>query len=492
MNYKLIFRLLSFVMVAMALALLLSLGVAALFREHLADSDARFAFAMSAGVALVLAAMFHLIGRGSETRFFRKEALCFIGTGWILASIVGALPYALVLPDSPFANALFESVSGFTTTGASVLTDLEALPRSLLFWRCLTQWIGGLGVVVLFVAILGFLGAGGKILFTHESTGRSADIEHGRVKKGVLELFCLYGALSAACLLVLRLCGMSWYDAICHAFTTVSTGGFSTRNLSIAAYSNPLIEWAIIAFMILGATNFFFLLFAVRRDWRQAKRFTEVFAYVAILAAGTLLFFLFVQAHAGRSASLHDSLRGSAFQVVAIATTTGFGSEDFTQWPLFTKMSLLALMVIGGCSASTAGGAKVARIVVAVRVGLQDVERSFRTHVVRPVMMNGKPIDDEQRNAIISYLVLLGLILLVSLPIFGFLESGHSLEGALSAVIASLFNIGPGFAEFGPMENYAGLTSPAKIYLSLLMILGRLELFAILALLAPSLWRKFS
>jgi trk system potassium uptake protein len=491
MNYKLIFRLLSFIMGALVLAFLVCLAVAYLYREDVTEPGAIFAFSLSAGIAGLLGGVFFWAGRGGETRFFRKEALCFIGVGWIVASLVGAIPYALLLPDYTTADAIFESVSGFTTTGASVLSNLEDLPRSLIFWRSLTQWIGGLGVVVFFVAILSFLGAGGKILFTHESSGRSADIEQGRVRKGVLQLFLLYMTMSAACLVALYLCGMSWYDATCHMFTTVATGGYSTRSASIAAFESPLIEWVIIFFMVLGATNFFFLLLLLRRHWGQARRFTEVYVYFGILLTATFLFFLFLEVD-GFGRDLHHSLRAAAFQVVSIATTTGFGSEDFDQWPLFTKMTLLALMVIGGCSASTAGGAKVVRLVVGLRVAVQSVELAFRTHVVRPVMINGKPIDDQTRDSIVAYIMLLTLITLLSLPVFGLFESGHTLEGAVSAVISTLFNIGPGFAEFGPTENFASLTSPTKLYLSLLMVMGRLELFAILVLLAPSLWKKFA
>lgn len=491
MNYKLIFRLLSFIMGAMSLAFLLCLAVAFIYREDVTEPGAIFAFSVSAALALVLGAIFYWASRGGETRFFRKEALCFIGLGWILASLVGAIPFALLLSEYTVADAIFESVSGFTTTGASVLTDLEQMPRSLIFWRSFTHWIGGLGVVVFFVAILSFLGAGGKILFSHESSGRSADIEQGRVRKGVRQLFFLYMSLSAACFVVLYLCGMSWYDAICHMFGTVATGGFSTRSASIAAFESPLIEWAITFFMALGGTNFFFLLLLLRRQWAQARRFTEVFAYIGIIVTATFLVFLFLEAEA-ISNDLHHSVRAAAFQVVSIVTTTGYGSEDFDQWPLFTKMALLALMVIGGCSASTAGGAKVIRVVVGIRVGIQSVERAFRTHVVRPIIINGKPIDDQTSDSIITYIMLLGLILLVSFPIFGFFESGHTLEGAVSAMVATFFNIGPGFAEFGPTASFVSLTAPTKLYLSLLMIMGRLELFAVLVLFAPSLWRKFS
>lgn len=491
MNYKLIFRLLSFIMGALAIGFLLCLAVAFIYREDVTEPGAILAFSISAAVATIGGLIFYAMGRGGDTRFFRKEALCVIGVGWVLSCLIGAVPFAFLLPDYSIADAIFESTSGITTTGASVLSDLETLPRSLIFWRSLTQWVGGLGVVVFFVAILSFLGAGGKILFTHESSGRSADIEQGRVRKGVLQLFGLYLVLSAACLLAFAACGMSWYDAVCHMFTTVATGGFSTRSASIAAFDSPLIEWVTIVFMVAGATNFFFFLLIIRGNWAQAKRMTEVFAYFGILLVSTVAVFFFLEAD-GVTSGLHHSLRAATFQVTSIMTSTGFGTEDFDKWPLFTKMALLALMVVGGCSASTAGGMKVIRLVVALRVAVQGVEKSFRTHVVRPVLVNGKPLDEQTQNSIVVYIMLLGLILLVSFPVVGFFETGHSLEGAVSAVISSFFNIGPAFAEVGPMENFSSFSSPTKLYLSLLMIMGRLELFAILVLLAPSLWKKFS
>lgn len=491
MNYKIISRLLSYIMGAMAVAFVLCITVAFIYSEEVTEPGAIRAFSLSAGIAAAFAGLLFFLSRGADTKFFRKEALCVIGTGWILASLMGALPFGMLLPEHSVADAVFESTSGITTTGASVLSNLENLPRSLIFWRSLTQWIGGLGVVVFFVAILSFLGAGGKILFTHESSGRSADIEQGRVRKGVLQIFYIYMGMSLGCVLVLHFCGMSWYDAICHMFTTVSTGGYSTRSASIAAFESPLIEWWIIFFMVIGGTNFFFILVILRRNWAQARRITEVFAYFGMLIAMTFLFFVYLEAE-GVTNGLHHSLRAAAFQVVSIATTTGFVTENFDAWPLFAKMGLLSLMVVGGCSASTAGGMKVIRIVIGFRVAVQSIERSFRTHVVRPVLINGKPIDDQTEESILVYIVLVGLILLASFPLLGLFESGHSLEGAASAVIATFFNIGPGFAEFGPAENFVHLAPVSKFYLSLLMIMGRLELFAILVLLAPSLWRKFA
>lgn len=491
MNYKIIFRLLSYIMGVMSLAFLLCLVIAFIHAEEVTEPGAIRAFLLSAAVTAGIGSLLLFLSQGANTQFFRKEALCVIGVGWLLASLVGAIPFAMLLPSYTIADAIFESTSGFTTTGASVLSNLEDLPRSLIFWRALSQWIGGMGVVVFFVAILSFLGAGGKILFTSESSGRSADIEQGRVQKGVLQLLFIYLGLTVACLVALYLCGMSWYDAICHTFTTVSTGGYSTRSGSIADFESPLIEWAIVVFMILGAVNFFFILLLLRRNWVQARRVTEVFAYLGLLVISVFLFFLYLEAE-GMTDGIHHSIRAAAFQVISISTTTGFGSEDFDAWPLFTRMALLSLMIVGGCSASTAGGMKMIRLVVAFRVAIQSVERAFRTHVVRPVIINDKPLDQQTQDSILVYVVLLGLITLVSFPLFGLFETGYSLEGAGSAVIACFFNIGPGFAEFGPTSNFVSLSAVGKLYLSLLMVMGRLELFAVLVLFAPSLWRKFA
>jgi trk system potassium uptake protein len=492
MNYKIIFRLLGYITAALSAGFLLCLGVALVYREEATEAGGFAAFFFSFLIAAALALGLLALSRHGDTRFFRKEALCVIGLGWILASLVGALPFAFLLPSYTLADAVFESTSGFTTTGASVLSDLEQLPPSLIFWRSLTQWVGGLGVIVFFVAILSFLGAGGKILFSHESSGRSADIEQGRIRQGVLQIFYIYLGMSLSCLLALHLCGMNWYDAACHMFATVSTGGYSTRSASIAAFQSPLIEWVLVFFMALGGTNFFFIILLMRRKWEQGRRNTEVCAYLAMLFCMVFLFSLYLEADGTMTENLHHSIRASAFQVVSIATTTGFGTEDFDQWPLFTKMGLLSLMVIGGCSASTSGGAKVIRLVVALKVTSQSIERAFRLRVVRPVMINGKPLDDQSKEGILNYLVLLTLITLISFPLFSIFETGHSLEGSASAVIACFFNIGPGFAEFGPTQNFVSLTSVGKLYLSLLMIMGRLELFAILALFSPSLWRKLA
>ncbi len=491
MNYRFVYRLLSFILGALGIAFLACLGVAFLHRGEPLEETAITGFQISAVIAFVAGALFYLASRGAPSRIFRKEALCLVGIGWILASLIGALPYYVILEDCTVTDAIFESTSGMTTTGASTFTNLEEMPRSLLFWRQLSQWIGGIGIVVFFVAILGYLGAGGKILFSNESTAKTADFDQGRVQSGVIRLFLLYLTLSAACCICLRAAGMDWFDAVCHTFSTVATGGFSTRSDSIAAFDSAAIEWVMIVFMILGSVSFFFFLTLLRRDWRQAMRNTEVFAYLTILmvSAAALSAVLLID---GSEENVHGTLRAAAFQVVSIASTSGFTTADYNQWPVFGRALLLALMLIGGCASSTAGGAKVIRVVVALRICLTSVEKAFRTRVVRTVMANGKPIDQGTRENILLYMTLLVLLLLGAIPVFALFEPGHTLEGCISVVISCLFNVGPGFAEIGPTETYGEVGGPAKILLSLLMIMGRIELFAILVLFSPALWRKLS
>lgn len=491
MNYPLLFRLIAFIVLAVAAAMSASLGVAFLYDEWLHWPAAIEGFVVSILVALVLGVLLRFLGRKADMRFFKKEALALIGISWILASILGSLPYYLILPDSHFSDAIFESTSGFTTTGASVFTGFESWPRSLLFWRCLTQWIGGLGVVVFFVAILGSLGASGKILFTNESSGTSTDIDAGRFQSGVLQILYFYLAISALCCLAMRFFGLSWYDAVCHTFTTISTGGFSTNSLSIQGFQNPALEWCMIVFMILGGTSFILLLRLVRGDIRAFRRNDEFKVYFMVLFVATLVLTLLRVEDRGELA-LYENLRAAAFQAVSIMTTSGFSSENFDLWQTPAKMILLALMLIGGCTSSTAGGAKVLRIVILFKVLLQNVEKSYRPNVVRPVKVNGRTLQEANRDNAIGFLTLMISILLISVVGISLIEHQESVATAFSIVYCTLFNIGPGLDQVGPASNFGFLKPVTKFFLSLLMIMGRLELYAILVLFSPSLWRKFS
>ena len=490
MNFGIIFRLLGVIVFTLAIAFLICFGVGFVPSPIPGEGEARIKFLLCAVIALILAASLFLLGRNSSHRLFRKEALCVIGLGWLFASAVGALPYVIIENDVGFVDGFFEAASGLTTTGASIFPDVEIMPRCLLFWRALSQWLGGMGVVVFFVAILGFLGAGAKILYSKEASGSTADFEQPRVQSAVLNLWLVYLGLSLACLLVFVLGGMSTYDGLCHMFAAVSTGGFSTRNASLAAFESPFLEWATSLFMTLGGTSFLLLAVVVRGRFQSLRRNSEFCAYLLILfgASAAIAQILLTS---GLSEDIHSSVRSAVFQVVSIMTTTGFATADFDRWPTFPKVFLLVLMAIGGCSASTGGGVKIARIVMAIRVLLRSVELQFRPNVVRRIHMNGKPVENETTSDVMVFLVLVGILCLMAVPLAAVFEPSLSLEATLSSVFACLFNIGPGFGEVGPTRNFSGLHDYTKVFLAMLMIMGRLELYAILVLFSPSLWRTF-
>ncbi len=491
MNYALVARLLSMILSSIGVAMLLSVGVGYLYIENTPDKKALLPFLISVVIVSILAAVLYLLGRRGGSRMFHKEALCVIGIGWILASLVGALPYFLILPDCSLIDAFFESTSGFTTTGSSVFTNLEEFPRSLLFWRCMSQWIGGLGVVVFFVAILSSVGAGAKILFSKESSGQSTEVSDSRIQSAVLIIIALYLGLSLICTLTLRILGMSWYEAVCHMFTTLSTAGFSTRSGSIGAFNSPSIDWAIICFMIIGATSFLVIIRILRRHWGEVRANTETYAYYGILLLAILLTALILfQETPG--ADLRDTFRAATFQAVSLVTTSGFTTANYDDWSPLIHVLLITFMIIGGSSGSTAGGVKVVRILVGVRVCLLNIEKAFRSRVVRSVKINGRTLTPAMEENVMSYLVLVGILCFISIPVIAFLEPQMSLKGSLSTGLAHLFNIGPGFAEVGPTHNYAFLNDYTKAFLALLMIMGRLEFYAILVLFAPSFWKRLA
>lgn len=491
MNYAILFKLQSFILGAIALAFGISFGIALIYDGRTATDLSVPGFAFSFLVAACLSVGCYVLGRTGENTLFRKEALAVIGTGWLSASCVGALPYYFIVPDMSVAGAFFESASGLTTTGASVLDNLETIPRSLHFWRALSQWMGGLGVVVFFVAVLSFLGAGAKVLFSRESSAQAADLNTSRVQDGVLRLVKLYLALSLFCAAVYWLCGLAPFEAVIHMFTTLSTGGFSTRSASIAAFSNPALEWAMILFMAIGGTSFPIMIELLRRNWRTPGTSSEVKAYYGLLLAFTVVIAAFLVIDQRQDAGLPETIRTAAFQVVSIMTTTGYATADFDQWLPVTHILLLTMMLIGGCSGSTAGGAKVIRFIVSLKTAAEHVEKAYRSRVIRPLQVNGKTLTPGEQESIVTYMVILSLMVIAGTVLVSFLEPSMSFRGIVSAMAACLFNIGPGFAEIGPTRTFAGLHAYTQVFLSFLMIMGRLELFAILVLFSPALWKRF-
>jgi trk system potassium uptake protein TrkH len=484
----------------------------------------------SIGCSLGIGAVLHWVGRKETAAILRKEALAIVGLGWLLAGVLGSLPYlfagTLRAAGEPMtvADALFESISGFTTTGASVLTELDDpafVPRCVLFWRSFTHWLGGMGIIVLFVAILGRLGAGGKALMRREVPGPINEAVRPRVRETAVVMWIIYVVLSGLLTIILALEGLSLYDAICHAFGTLATGGFSTHNASIGHYQSELVEGTIILFMIFAGTNFsLFYPVLHRRDPRKRKsiwgrlaplrRDPEYRAYLSILLVAAVVLTVSLL-WSGTYRSVPETIRHSTFTVVSIMTTTGFGTENFQEWNEFSKGMLLLLMFVGGCAGSTGGGIKVVRVMLFVKIVWLEIEQAFRPNVVRPLKVFGTRVDNSLRHEVVVYFSLVLVIFVTSWMLLVAIEpddhwvarggesgdsavtaADHSSEKLLdcaSAVAATLNNIGPGLGVLGPHANYSGFSPQGKLLLSLLMLLGRLELFAILVLFVPAFWR---
>lgn len=492
MNYSIILKMLSMVTGIMALAFSLCAGICAARQQSALEAGAMPSWICSVAFAAVLALAFYLPSRKAPSKLYKKEAMCIVGLAWILASLVGALPYILIL-DCPFSTAFFESTSGLTTTGSSVFGNFDNFPQSLMFWRCFSHWIGGLGVLFFFVAILSYLGFGGRILFASESsTNAGGGLETTRIQNGAFAILFIYTAISVVCLAVFRFCGMGWFDGVCHMFTTVSTGGFSVFEDSIAHYGSNLIYWAVTLFMFVGGVSFALMIYVLRGDFHKVMRNTEFWTYVVlILVFGALISAMTFPGFASDSSDIFDSFTHAVFQTVSIITTTGLSSCQYQLWPQAALVLLLILTLIGGCAGSTSGGIKVSRFVAALRITRRSVEKSFRPWVVRNVFLNGKNLGDDETDLILSYTVIYSLTALASFAILALCETELSLTACISSVLSSLSNVGPGFAEVGPDKNYGFMNPVSKIFLSMLMIMGRLEFYAILVLFMPSLWKKF-
>jgi len=489
MNYPIVFKLLAMIFGILFISMSMCFGVCLWYSDLIVEQEALHSWIACVAVAFLICAIFYMPSRKASPKLFRREAMCIIGAGWILSSVFGALPFVLI-SESNFVDAFFESASGFTTTGASVFADLSSLPNSLIFWRCLTQWIGGLGVVVFFVVVLSFIGAGARILYSNEATVDSLEHDSGRIKNSVIKIFYLYIGLSLICLLSFFACGMDFFNALCHTCTTVSTGGFELRNSGIASYNSPVLEWITIVFMFLGGTSFVLILRALSGNFSYLKRNTEFRFYCGILFFAILVVSLSLIDFQNFS-SWHNSIRIATFQCVSIMTTTGFVIDNYDVWLPLTSIILFMLMVIGGCSGSTSGGLKVFRVAAALKLVYHNIEKSFRTKLVRPALLNGKALNENTALSILIFVSLYALIFFAGVILVSLFDSEMSFAGTMSAVIASLSNIGVGLAEVGAYADYSHLSDVSKLVLGFLMIIGRIELYAVLVLFVPSFWRSF-
>jgi len=498
------FRLLSKILGTLLCLIALAMGVSASY-AHFADDGGFLALAISAGITFTASLAMLVKGKGSGNDILRREGMVVVGLGWIMAAAFGMLPYLLCAPRLGLVDAFFESVSGFTTTGSTVIEDLDPWPRSLLFWRSLTQWLGGMGIIVLFVAVLSYLGVGSKALMRHETSAQLSDGASARVQRVAAGLWLVYLGLTLVCFLGLWILGLivpgldlGIYDALTHTFTTISTGGFSPYNASLGHFDSLLVEIWVALFMLASSVSFMLYALIIRSarngDWaRVRKRLAleeEARAFLLIVAVTTIGIAVSLVLHADRA--IGDSLRASFFTVTSIITTGGFVTDNYDHWPVGAWTTLLMLTVIGGCSGSTAGGIKVSRVLLMLRISYSEVVRSFRPNLVEPLKLNGAIVDERSRLEPLLFISLSALICLLGTVLAAFLDpSVHDFETALGATVATLYNTGPGFGEVGADNTYAALHGWTKLMLSLFMILGRLELFAVLVLFVPSLWRRY-
>jgi trk system potassium uptake protein TrkH len=451
------------------------------------DSDAGvFPLAVSLIVSGLLGASAVLMVREEQHEISRREGILFVVLAWLLAVTIGAFPFYLCAHFLGFADAFFESMSGFTTTGATILTDIEDLPRSLLLWRALTHWLGGMGIIVIGIAILPLIGTGGMVLYRAEFSGARSEKLKPRVAETALSLWKIYVALTLIEYVALRFAGMTSFDSVCHSFATMATGGFSTRGASIEAFDSPLIEYIIIFFMLAAGINFtrhYRLL--VEREPKAFLRDTEIRHYALIVLVATAIVTVSL---VNMAVPWDDALRLGLFQVASIITTTGFSSADFEQWAPIGKFVLLVLMFIGGCTGSTAGGMKVSRIALLLRVVGREFRRIVERRGVFAVRFDGRAVPEPTIASLLN-LVHLAFIINFSATLV-LAAAGLDLMTAYSAVTASMFNIGPGLGGVGPADNYAHLPGIVKWVLSFCMLAGRLEFYTLIVICTPMFWRK--
>ncbi len=480
MNYAIVFHLLGNILLCEAVLLLLPAVVAVIYGEGATLAAFLITAALCAAFGLALRRI-----RPSSSVFYMREGFASTALSWVVISVMGALPFLLSGAITDPVEALFETVSGFTTTGASILPAVEGLPYGILFWRSFTHWIGGMGVLVFLLTLLPLTGGSHVNLMKAESPGPQVEKLVPTVRSTAKILYGIYLALTVLEILLLLAGGMPVFDALTLSFGTAGTGGFGVRNDSIAGYS-PYLQWVITIFMILFGVNFNAYFLILMRKFRRAAASEEVRCYFIIILTAIALITWDLR---GIYGSLGETVRQAAFQVGSIITTTGYSTCDFDLWPVLSRNILVMLMFIGACAGSTGGGIKVSRFVILAKTIRKELKQALHPQIVAPVRMDGKLVAHETIRAtnvfIAAYLLLFSLsVLLVTLD-------GYDMVTNFTAVAATLNNIGPGLAQVGPMANFGLFSSPVKLVLIFDMLAGRLELFPMLILFMPETWKRF-
>ncbi len=480
-NKKFIIHILGILLIVESIFLIAS----ALVSYYNNESDA-IIFIQSGLLTFGVGALFLILTIKSKRAVYKREGFVIVSLVWILFSLFGSLPYYYGGYLNNFTDAFFETISGFTTTGISTIQDIESLSHGMLFWRSLTQWIGGMGIIVLSLAILPFLNIGGMQLFSAEVPGVTFEKIKPKLNDTAIRLWLIYLFFTILEVIMLRIAGMDIFDAVCHSFTTMSTGGFSTKNSNIAYFNSPQIEYTIIIFMFVSGINFSILYFALTFQFLKLKNSEELFFYIVIVFITTIIIFASLL---HTSVDAVDSLRSALFHTVSLISTTGFVTSDFGLWPVFAVNIVFIVLFIGGMTGSAGGGIKIIRITAVIKNIYYEIRRIIHPRAVIPLRLNGKSIPSDLVGNILVFVVVYILIFAIGAILLTFLD--FNFETALGASLTSLSNAGPILGKVSAPLNCTEFPPLAKWVLSLLMLIGRLEVFTILALFVPTFWKKW-
>lgn len=481
-NKKIIWRVLGYLLYIESALLVACSGFGFYYREN----DC-YAFLVSAAITLLGGVIFTYKGRHAERKFGRRDGYIVVSISWILFSLFGMLPYYISGHIPSITDAFFETMSGFTTTGASILDNIESLPHGLLFWRSMTQWIGGLGIIFFTIAVLPVFGVGGVQLFAAEATGPKHDKVHPRIEVTAKWIWSIYLGLTIAETILLSFGGMGWFDSICHSLTTTATGGYSTRQESIAAFDSIYIEYIITIFMFLSGINFtllFYLLF--KGKFNKLSGDTEFRWYSGIVLSLTLITTIVLLCT--KDYGIEESFRKSLFQIVSIQTTTGFSTCDYMLWPPILWFLIILLMYCGACAGSTSGSIKCVRIAMLFKVIQNDFQRIIHPNAIIPLRINGQVVHSKAKITLLAFFAVYVMVILVGWGIM--ISLGLNFAESYGVVVSSVCNVGPALGSYGPAYSWAHMPDAGKWVCSFLMLIGRLELFSILLLFTPGFWKR--
>ncbi len=483
LNWHFIFRVLGAILCLESLFLAISSGISFFYKGW----DA-FSLLISAGISLVFGILFILSGPKRKTQNIgKRESFLTVTLCWLFFSIFGTIPFYISGAIPSVTDAFFETMSGLTTTGSSILTDIESLPAGLQFWRCLLQWLGGMGMILFSLALLPLLGGGAVQLYDAETTGITHDKFRPRIKQISKRLWGIYLGLTIVLVFLLYLGPMDFFDALCHALSTMSTGGYSTKQASIAYWDSAYIDYVISIFMIIGSVNFALIYFFFKGNFRKVFKDEELKWYLIVILGATAIvtFYLMEDMHAQNYAL---SFRAALFQVVSIISTTGFATADYVTWGPFYWIIFILLMVVCGCASSTSGGMKMIRLVVLAKNTGNEFKKHLHPRAIIPVRINGVALSPDVVQRVMAFVFLYILIILISWVFFTI--TGMGFEESLGAAVTAISNAGPGLGDVGPNGCFADIPAISKWYMSFLMMIGRLELFTVLTLLTPGFWKR--